>query len=199
MNVTVLDYGTGNLHSLKKAVEAGGAGVTVTGSLRQALRGDAMILPGVGSFSAAVRVLAEGNAVVRTALEEGMPCLGICLGMQLLFEGSEEGEGKGIGVLPGGVRRLRGPKVPQMGWNDVNLGSDPLFEGVRSLVAYYANSYVCHPTDPGMILATSEYGGNVFPAAVRHGHCWGIQFHPEKSSDPGLRIIRNFLQEAASL
>ena len=194
MRVGLFDYGAGNLHSLSKALEAGGARVTITRSWEEALALDALVLPGVGSFGAAVRSLTGAEETVRAALAEGYPCLGICLGMQLFFHRSEEGEGRGIGILPGSVRRLQGRIVPQMGWNDVEIGPDPLFAGVRKLVAYYANSYVCRPTDPDTVIANTRYEGEVFPAGVRSGNTWGVQFHPEKSSSPGLRIIRNFLE-----
>ncbi len=216
MRIALFDYGAGNLHSLKKALEAGGAHVTVTGEWDRALELDALVLPGVGSFGAAVRSLEREEARVREALDRGLPCLGICLGMQLFFDSSEEGGGRGIGIVPGRVRRLEARVIPQMGWNDVepgglgggvgpgeprgptdpdSPGTDPLFRGVGRMVAYFANSYVCAPEDPGTIIATSEYQGDPFPAAVRKGRCWGVQFHPEKSSSPGLRLIRNFLGE----
>jgi glutamine amidotransferase len=139
--------------------------------------------------------------------------------MQILFERSEEGEGEGIGIIPGVVRRLRARVIPQMGWNDVVLETaprtlreprdaaahpgpsrpeashHPLFRGLSDLVAYYANSYVCTPRDPSVTLATTEYQGDVFPAAVHLGRTWGVQFHPEKSSAAGLALLRNFLQE----
>ncbi|MGW8266073.1 MAG: imidazole glycerol phosphate synthase subunit HisH [Longimicrobiales bacterium] len=196
MNVALFDYGAGNLHSLKKAIEVGEASVSVTPSWDEALSRDALVLPGVGSFGAAVDTLGSEAGDVKAALEAGLPTLGICLGMQLLFEKSEEGEGRGIGLLPGSVVRLRTPIVPQMGWNDVATGEDPLFEGSRNLVAYYANSYVCAPEDPDAVIARTEYQGRTFPAAVRRGRVWGVQFHPEKSSGAGLRIIRNFLELA---
>jgi glutamine amidotransferase len=116
--------------------------------------------------------------------------------MQLLFERSEEGEGEGIGVIPGYVRRLRARVVPQMGWNDVCVSNDPLLEGTSPLVAYYANSYVCEPADRTTVIAWSEYAGDRFAAGVRAGSTWGVQFHPEKSSAAGRRVLRNFLQVA---
>ncbi|CAN5740880.1 imidazole glycerol phosphate synthase subunit HisH [soil metagenome] len=215
-HVTLFDYGAGNLHSLAKGLEAGGARVTITPDWTEALSRDALILPGVGSFGAAVRAL-EGHAdTVRDALEAGLPCLGICLGMQILFEGSEEGEGRGIGLLPGQVRRIRARVVPQMGWNDVDTTPDPLFEGLHqsgtapdvsaetsrgeapgAMTAYYANSFICEATDPDSVIAWSDYGEERFAAAVRRGRSWGVQFHPEKSSAAGLRLLRNFLSEVA--
>lgn len=195
MNVSLFDYGAGNLHSLGKALELAGASVRVTPDMREALRADALVLPGVGSFGAAGRALAGEEERVRDALAAGLPCLGICLGMQLLLEASEEGEGRGIGIIPGQVRRLTGRIVPQMGWNDVSTApGEPLFAGVEGLVAYYANSYVCEPTDPGVIVGWSDYDGERYAAALRTGQTWGVQFHPEKSSAPGLRIIRNFVE-----
>ena len=195
MKVALFDYGAGNLHSLAKALEAGGAAVHITGDWSEALARDALVLPGVGSFGAAVRSLEDDRSRVREALVSGYPCLGICLGMQILFDTSEEGEGRGIGMVPGSVQRLRGRIVPQMGWNEVDLTADPVFAGLPGLVAYYANSFVCRPTDSSSVIATTEYDGELFPAAVRSGMSWGVQFHPEKSSAPGLRVIRNFLEE----
>lgn len=199
MNVSLFDYGAGNLHSLGKALELAGASVRVTPDMREALRADALVLPGVGSFGAAGRALAGEEERVRDALAAGLPCLGICLGMQLLLEASEEGEGKGIGIIPGQVRRLTGRIVPQMGWNDVRTApGEPLFAGVEGLVAYYANSYICEPADPGVIIGWSDYDGERYAAAVRTGWTWGVQFHPEKSSAPGVRIIRNFVHAVRS-
>ena len=115
--------------------------------------------------------------------------------MQLLFESSEEGEGEGIGLIPGTVRRLRSRVVPQMGWNDVILSSDTVFSGMDGLVAYYANSFICEPLDPDHMIATTRYDTESFAAGVRKGKTWGVQFHPEKSSSSGLRLIKNFLGE----
>ncbi|MCA9737341.1 MAG: imidazole glycerol phosphate synthase subunit HisH [Gemmatimonadota bacterium] len=194
MKVALFDYGAGNLHSLAKALARFGADVRVTSDWSAALDGDALVLPGVGSFQAAVRSLPADPTPVRAALAGGHPCLGICLGMQLLFEQSEEGEGIGLGLVPGRVRRLRSPVVPQMGWNDVETGPDPLFAVDAPLIAYYANSFVCEPADPSHVIAWSEYEGDRFAAAVRAAHTWGVQFHPEKSSRPGLALIERFLE-----
>ena len=197
MRVALLDYGAGNLHSLGKALERGGAAVRVTPDWDEALASDALVLPGVGAFDAAVEALPDDPSRVREALRAGLPCLGICLGMQLLFDSSEEGEGTGIGIVPGRVRRLRARVVPQMGWNDVETAEDPLFAGeARDLVAYFAHSYVCEPEDAGAVVGWSDYDGHRFAAAVRSGATWGVQFHPEKSSTAGLRLVANFLEAA---
>jgi glutamine amidotransferase len=196
MKVALFDYGAGNLHSLKKALQVGGADVSVTSDWDQALKGDALVLPGVGSFGAAVSALAGQQARIREALQAGLPTLGICLGMQLLFTDSEEGAGEGIGLIPGSVRILRSRTIPQMGWNEVAITGDEIFRDTENLVAYFANSYVCEPRDPETVIGTTEYQGDHFPSAVRRGRSWGVQFHPEKSSGPGLHIIRNFLEEA---
>jgi len=196
IEVGLFDYGAGNLHSLGKALEGAGARVTVTSDWNEALSRDALVLPGVGAFGAAAAALPDDRTRVRDALRDGLPCLGICLGMQLFFETSEESAGDGIGLVPGEVRLLQARIVPQMGWNDVELGADPLFDGVRSLVAYYANSYVCVPEREGDTIAWSEYEGRRFAAGVRYANTWGLQFHPEKSSGPGRRIVANFVTAA---
>ena len=197
MRAALFDYGAGNLHSLGKALESGGASVTVTSDWGVALGSDALVLPGVGSFGAAVRAVDGHEAGVRGALADGLPCLGICLGMQLLFPESEEGDGDGIGLIDGSVVRLDAPVVPQMGWNDVEVLDDPLFQPAAPSVGYYANSYVCEPSDPATVIAWSEYEGRRFPAAVRVARTWGVQFHPEKSSAPGVALVHQFLREAA--
>jgi glutamine amidotransferase len=161
----------------------------------EALSADAIVLPGVGNFGAAAARLAPARDSLRAALEDGTPCLGICLGMQLLFDASEEAGGRGIGAIPGHVRRLLAARVPHMGWNGVEAAGDPLFEDTGDLVAYYANSFVCEPEDPDTVIAWTEYDGERWPAAVRRGRTLGVQFHPEKSGAPGLRLLRNFLAE----
>ncbi len=194
MNVILFDYGVGNLHSLEKALVRFGADVDVTASWAEAVTGDALVLPGVGAFQEASQSLPDDTAPLRAALADGLPCLGICLGMQLLFEGSEEGAGRGIGWLSGRVRRLDARIVPQMGWNTVDGSDDPVVG--PGLVAYYANSFVCAPTDPSVEVGWTTYEADRFPAAVRKGRTWGVQFHPEKSSQAGLALIERFVETA---
>lgn len=195
MNIAVVDYGTGNLHSLVKGLERGGATVWIEPDLTKALNADGIVLPGVGSFGAAAGQLESGALALGNAISHGKPCLGICLGMQLLFENSAEGPGSGLGALSGTVRRLDGRRVPHMGWNDVEMVDDALFAGIPNCLAYFANSYVAVPADESEVIAWSRYGNERFPAAVRRDAVWGVQFHPEKSGPTGLRILNNFLAQ----
>ena len=196
MKVTVFDYGAGNLHSLVKALEAPGVTVRCEADPLRAIETDMLVLPGVGAFALAAERLAPGREAVRSALQEGLPCLGICLGMQLLFDGSEEGSGTGLGVLGGTVERVQALRVPHIGWNTIDDAADPLFDEAPLDVAYYANSFVCRPDDPDTVIAWSLHEADRFPAGVRQGRTVGVQFHPEKSSEAGVRLIRAFVREA---
>lgn len=198
LKVALYDYGAGNLHSLGKALEVAGAEVITTSDWDEALSLDALVLPGVGAFGQAAAALPADRGPLRAKLRSGHPCLGICLGMQLFFERSDESDGHGIGFVDGWVRRLDADVVPHMGWNDVEITTDPIFEGIHDLVAYYANSYVCDPDHEGTVIAWSSYGGRRFTAGVRAVNSWGVQFHPEKSSTDGRRIIENFVRSARS-
>jgi imidazole glycerol-phosphate synthase subunit HisH len=197
MRVTIFDYGAGNLHSLAKAIERGGVDVQVeTDPVRAVVETDALVLPGVGAFGAAAERLAPGRVAMRDAVARGLPAIGICLGMQLLFDASDEGDGAGLGLIPGRVTRLRAERVPQIGWNTVEDSHDPLFDAAPLPIAYYANSFVCRPEDPSSVIAWSEHEEDRFPAAVRAGTAVGVQFHPEKSSSGGVRLMHAFLDEA---
>ncbi len=197
MKVAILDYGAGNMHSLAKAIECSAASTLITGDVRAALKSDVLVLPGVGSFASAMQAIAPARATLCAALADGFPCVGVCLGMQLLFESSEEGDAEGIGFLSGGVRRLRSARVPQIGWNTLDAQPDfsTLFEPVKWV--YYANSYVCDPLDKGIVSALSSYDEEIFPAAIRAGNTIGVQFHPEKSSRAGVDLIGRLLREVA--
>lgn len=199
LNVSVFDYGAGNLHSLVKALEAGGATVRVdTDAARAVVECDAVVLPGVGAFAPAAERLASGRDAMRAALLEGLPALGICLGMQLLFDGSDEGPGSGLSIVPGQVQKLTAARIPQIGWNGLTDVREPLLRDARVAVAYYANSFVGRPTAEGLtyVTAWSEHDGDRFPAAVRRANVVGTQFHPEKSSAPGVAFVRAFLSMA---
>jgi glutamine amidotransferase len=134
---------------------------------------------------------------MRAAIQGGLPTIGICLGMQLLFDASDEGGGVGLGVIPGRVTRLNALRVPQIGWNDVDpRGDEPLFVDAPLPIAYFANSFVCRPTDERSVIAWTTHEGDRFPAAVRVGETVGVQFHPEKSSSHGVSFLHAFLRHA---
>jgi glutamine amidotransferase len=198
VNVAIYDYGTGNLHSLAKAFEDAGAHVKIEEDPAAALQFDALVLPGVGAFGAAASRLSLHAPALRAALASGLPCLGICLGMQLLFETSEEGEGAGLAAFRGRVRKLKARRIPHMGWNDIEVTQpDPLFGNIHEMLGYYANSYIAEPADESNVLGWSYYEHERIPAAVRRDKTWGVQFHPEKSDVAGVRMVQNFLREAA--
>ena len=199
--VTLFDYGAGNLHSLAKALAMPGVAVAIETDPRRALDTGLLVLPGVGAFQQAAQRLAPGRDAMREAIAAGLPTLGICLGMQLLLDASDEGPGAGLGIIPGRVERLHAARVPQIGWNTVEAAAssgapDPLFRAAPLRTAYYANSYVCRPSSPAPVIAWSEHDGDRFAAAVRVGRTIGVQFHPEKSSAPGVAFVRAVVEEA---
>ncbi len=198
MRVTIFDYGAGNIHSLTKAIAAAGADVVVQADPVRSIDTDALVLPGVGAFGTAAGRLTPGRERMRDALQLGLPCLGICLGMQLLFDHSDEADDTtpGLGLIPGQVTKLTARRVPQIGWNTIDEPRDALLQQAPLDHVYYANSYVCRPDDPDVVRAWSVHDTDRFPAVVRAGRTVGVQFHPEKSSLPGLRFLQAFLDEA---
>lgn len=191
--LTLLDYGVGNLHSLKKAFEGAGAEVMVSSDPDRLLESRALLLPGVGAFGAVAARLASWRDALRGRLEEGLPVFAVCVGMQILYESSEEGEGEGLGYFPGRVRRLTHPRLPHIGWNSVRHRGVGPFEGVpQDSFYYFVHSYAPSADGP-CTAAVADYGGPFAAAAVR-GRVWAFQFHPEKSSAAGLEIIRRFVE-----
>lgn len=197
MKVAILDYGAGNLHSLAKVVTGGGVTVTIETNLRVAAAADALILPGVGAFGSAVAAVDRDREYVTAAIADGLPVLGICLGMQLLFDESEEGAGHGLSVIPGRVRKLRSRRVPQIGWNELESMDDELFRRTHLATAYFANSFVCDPGDASAAIAWATHDDDRFVAAVRAERVVGVQFHPEKSSAEGVAFVQAFLEDAS--
>ena len=195
--VAVLDYGIGNLRSAEKALAKVGADARLTSDPDVIGRADGVVLPGVGAFGACARALRDSglDALARKAVEADVPFLGICIGMQLLYEASEEDPAEpGLGLLPGTVRRLPdGVKRPQMQWNELAVVGDPApFAGLeRPLWVYFVHSYAAEPGPD--VVATCDYGGAVV-AAVERGRLWAVQFHPEKSGAAGLGLLGNFVQ-----
>jgi glutamine amidotransferase len=195
----LVDYGVGNIHSVRRGFARAGAPLRVSRKpSAQALRkASFLVLPGVGSFPAGARGIAGLRRALSEELEAGKPCLGICLGMQLLFERSEEGPGRGLSFLGGPVVRLKHRKLPQVGWTEVvPARKDALLRGLEGgFYAYYVNSFAPAPVQRRVVVARSRYGAP-YPAVVRRLNTYGVQFHPEKSSAPGLRLIRNFVELA---
>ncbi|MDX1686557.1 MAG: imidazole glycerol phosphate synthase subunit HisH [Candidatus Promineifilaceae bacterium] len=198
--VTMIDYGLGNVRSVQKALEHVGAEVALTADPDVIRSAGKLVLPGVGAFGAGMAALRERGLVpaIQEAVEQGAALLGICLGMQLLFEESEErGKHRGLALLPGWVVRfpVNDLKVPHVGWNRIEHDGDhPLLAGVPSgAYAYFVHSFYCAAGDPDDVIASTEYGLR-FPAIASRGNVAGIQFHPEKSQHVGLRILRNFVQ-----
>ena len=196
--VVVLDHGSGNLRSAERALVRAGADVAVTADLDAAREAPGLVVPGVGAFAACMRALVAvgGDTVVRERLAAQRPVLGICVGMQVMYErGTEHGETTdGVGVLPGEVTRLRAEVVPHTGWNtvDVPTGS-ALFAGLEGERFYFVHSYAVHPGASGQGLTTTAEHGEPVVAAVERGALSATQFHPEKSGDAGAALLRNWL------
>jgi len=199
VRVAILDYGMGNLRSVEKALERVGAEAGITPDPEAASGADGVILPGVGAFPKAMeRVRSAGlDELVASRIEQGRPVLGICLGMQLLFESSSENDGAGgLRLLPGDVAPIsaNGFKVPHIGWSPVRWQHpSPLTEGLgEETPFYFVHSFVPHPSEPADVLGTAAYGER-FACAVERAPLYGAQFHPEKSSAAGLRMLENFV------
>jgi glutamine amidotransferase len=179
-----------------KALGGAGRSIVIESNPLAAIETDVLILPGVGAFAPAAAALAPARTAMRDALLTGLPCLGICLGMQLLCESSDEGVGDGLGIVHGRVARLTARRVPQIGWNTLSDTRDPLLASSGLTTAYYANGFVCRVADPSVVTSWSTHENDRFPATVRRGRVMGVQFHPEKSSAPGVRFLRGFLDAA---
>lgn len=198
--IAIIDYGAGNLRSVTNTLKYLGADVTIAGKPEQMQGADRIVLPGVGAFGAGINALrgAGFEEPLKQAVAEDTPLLGICLGMQYLFDESEEmGRHKGLGLLPGRVVRFPPdvPKVPHIGWNQLHIQSEsPLLAGLDDgAYAYFVHSFIADPADPADILASTDYGVS-FASIVGRGNVFGIQCHPEKSQAVGQRILRNFMK-----
>lgn len=194
--IAIVDYQMGNLHSVQKACAKAGLETCLTAKASDIRRADAVILPGVGAFGHAMEQLTRRRLIpaVKEAANSGKPFLGVCLGMQLLFDYSEEfGRHDGLGIFSGKVVPFSaGLKVPHMGWNRLALhAASPYFRSIpEGAYMYFVHSFYCEPRDPGTLLATTEYGSTV-AAAVGRGNLCGLQFHPEKSQALGITVYRN--------
>ena len=201
--IAVIDYDMGNLHSACKGLEKAGAIAKITDSPSDIERADAVVLPGVGSFDPAVQQLRSRHLVepIKNAIASGKPFLGICLGLQILFDGSEEGKEPGLGIVPGVVRRFSsepGLTIPHMGWNTLEI-TQPNAELWRQLPeqpwVYFVHSYYVDPVDPKIRAATITHGSQTVTAAIARDNLMAVQFHPEKTSTSGLQILSNFVAQ----
>ena len=195
LRMTVADYGVGNLHSIRKSLENCGAVVTVTSDMSELVDAECMVFPGVGAFDRTMERLTPFRDVIRDRLEAGVPALGVCIGMQILFEGSDEGTVDGLGLIPGRNVRIRARVSPHMGWNTVE-SDDPVMDGIDDRTFYFVHSYRGNPVDAGDAVGCTEYDGERFPVLFRKHNVYGTQFHPEKSSSSGMLFLENFMQFA---
>lgn len=201
--IAVVDYDMGNLHSACKGLENAGATPKITDSAKEILQADAIVLPGVGSFDPAVQHLRSRNleTPIKQAIASGMPFLGICLGLQILFESSEEGKEPGLGIIPGTVRRFTsepGITIPHMGWNQLQFTQTQctLWQKLQlNPWVYFVHSYYVDPVNSQVRAATVTHGSQVVTAAIAQDNLVAVQFHPEKSSTAGLQILSNFVAQ----
>jgi glutamine amidotransferase len=196
ISVAIIDYGAGNLRSIRRALEAAGVHAIVSSDPVRVRAADAVVFPGVGAAGAAMNRLRDLDLVdsIAHVVDAGRPFLGICLGMQLLFEHQEEGDTRGLGLLRGRVRSLaQDVKVPQIGWNRVRWIQDSAsHEAGQEADFYFVHSFIVEPAETEDIVGVTHYG-EVFPSIVRHGQVWGTQFHPELSGPAGLRLIAGWV------
>lgn len=205
--IAIINYGAGNLFSVEKAFSALGADVRVSSTASDILSADKIVLPGVGAFGDCMDRLNASGLIpaIREGVARGIPLLGICVGLQILFEGSEESSGvEGLGLLQGRVSRIAAPheKIPHMGWNALNIAENHrekgLFAGIpQDSYAYFVHSYHALPKDRAIISSTCFYGEEI-TASISAGNIMATQFHPEKSGDIGLKIIHNFVHGEGS-
>ena len=199
--IAVVDYDMGNLHSACKGLENAGATPKITDSPQEIHRADAVVLPGVGAFDPAVQHLRSRNLVepIKEAIASGKPFLGICLGLHILFDGSEEGKEAGLGIVPGKVRRFTPEPsltIPHMGWNTLEFTQPnlPLWQQLSNPAwVYFVHSYYVDPIDSDVRAATITHGTQTVTAAIARENLMAVQFHPEKSSTAGLQILANFV------
>ena len=197
MSVAIIDYGVGNLRSVEKAFAATGCEAIVSGDESVLRKAERLVLPGVGAFAACMKALKERgfDGLVKERVSEGTPLLGVCVGMQMLFDESEEfGSTRGLGLLRGSVRRFTGELVvPHIGWNRIQqTRTHELFAGVEEgSFCYFVHSFYCEPVDESVVMGETEYGVR-YASVVAEANVCGVQFHPEKSQEVGLRMLRNF-------
>ncbi len=193
-HLAVIDHGAGNLVSIEQGLRTAGADTRIVTSPDGLAGADAVVLPGVGATGAAMQRLVETGMADALRIWQG-PLLGICVGLQLLFSGSEESEGRALDLLAGRVKKLDAARLPHMGWNDVETKPDPIFAGIPNHTPFYfVHSYAPEPADAEIVIGSTEYAGSEFTVAVRSGRHVGVQFHPERSGGRGLQVLANFVR-----
>lgn len=198
--ITIIDYGSGNLKSIKNGFSKIGADAVISSSVKQIEDAEALVLPGVGAFGTAMNNIREYETSIKEHVDDGKPFLGVCLGLQILFSASEESPGiAGLDIFKGkvlhfpNILRDKGLKIPQMGWNQLEIVKEcQLLHGVGSDYMYFVHSYYVQPDDEKIIAATVDYGIDI-PAVVCDKNVFATQFHPEKSGEEGIQILRNFV------
>jgi glutamine amidotransferase len=205
VKIAIIDYGLGNLRSVRKGFERSGGDVLVTSNMDIVSHADGVVLPGVGAFSEGMENAEPLRKNIIEISESGIPMFGICLGMQMLLTESEESEGvgqgdvQGLDLIPGKNVRIRNEKVPHMGWNELKIVQEhPFVKGVDGLHAYFVHSYHAVPDDNSAVISTTEYGVE-FASIIARENVFGTQFHPEKSGETGLKILRNFIEFCQSV
>lgn len=199
MKIALIDYGAGNLFSVERALKYAGADYYLATKPEDILRADKLVLPGVGAFCDGMNGLKKNKLgpAIQQAAAKKTPILGICLGMQLMMTtGHEFGTHQGLGLIDGLVNKIKtGSKLPQIGWNDIQIKQSPLLKGIKSGdYFYFVHSYVTRPKNRVAIAATTDYGGDEFCSVISYNHIYGTQFHPEKSGPTGLKIYQNFVR-----
>ncbi|MBE9193336.1 imidazole glycerol phosphate synthase subunit HisH [Gloeocapsopsis crepidinum LEGE 06123] len=205
--IAVIDYDMGNLHSVCKGLEKAGASPKITDSAMELAKADALVLPGVGAFDPTVQHIRSRDLVepIKDAITSGKPFLGICMGLQVLFDSSEEGVEPGLGIISGTVRRFKsepGITIPHMGWNHLELTQPhcPLWQNLSLQPwVYFVHSYYVDPQDPTVQAATVTHGSQTVTAAIARDNLMAMQFHPEKSSTAGLQILSNFVRQVRTV
>jgi len=187
--IAIIDLGIGNLSNVKKAVNG-----IITDRAKDIEKADKIILPGVGAFSAVMEKLNPLRSVIIDSINRGKPFLGICLGLQLMFESSEEGKGKGLGIFKGEAVKFKNVRVPHIGWNSIiKVKESKILKGVKNgEYFYFVHSYFVRPEDSEIVVAETEHQGFCFASVVEKDNVFGVQFHPEKSGEAGKRILENF-------
>jgi len=193
--ISIVDYGKGNIQSLKNSLQFLGEKVSVTNNPKEILKAEKIVFPGVGEFGTSIKLLQKkklDKALIQ-AIKQGTPFLGICLGLQTLFEESEESKGKGLGVFKGKNKRFSKPKkIPQIGWNKIQVKKSRLLKRLNGEFFYFVNSYYAVPEEKEIISCTSSYNGEEFVSGIEKENVFAFQFHPEKSGENGLKILKRF-------